>query len=333
MKLAFITVLTLFGNIVSTNADEFLRTPRHDFAERVDIQEVQASLLKEIENSLPDPMGTSSASTRVSKLQVALEPIFAALPKNQHGNAEHVAASYALHRLFGWRNGWVIKGLGPTSGKFNASSPAGILKDQVPSYIEDVFDQGLGGKGFNLQNLAVLAATIEHLVREEATQRLSAAFKIHDTQSAGVLRYSEASEMLDTYMAADILSANLTGMTRGTAKKIRAQMPDVYNQWPETQKFVRDVQETVHQAAYRKEPFPSATRLNLALLIKVAEEIGERMGDFFHDTVCTDLKKRLTALEYRSSGRIKLSDFYKKSPQWRIPIPGEHGLLAGNRRP
>ena len=37
-----------------------------------------------------------------------------------------------------------------------------------PTYIQDLFEQRLGGRGFGLHELGVLAATIEHLVHSEA---------------------------------------------------------------------------------------------------------------------------------------------------------------------
>ena len=75
---------------------------------------------------------------------------------------------YALHRLFVLRHGWAIKGLRSEGETYNSSSPSGVLTDHVPAYIEHLFEQRLGGKGFGLHETAVLAATIEHLIHNEA---------------------------------------------------------------------------------------------------------------------------------------------------------------------
>jgi len=311
--MAFVKLLALSSKLIGlTNANQFMKGS-NTVVERVSEADIRKSLLQEIDDSLPNALGSRSASAHFSELEESLRPIFAALPKNQHGNLEHIAANYALHRLFVLRHGWVIKGLGPTSGKYNAHSPAGVLKDQVPSYIENLFDQHLGGKGFKLNDLAVLASTIEHLIQEDAVHRIGAAFKIHDVSSLspGVLSYTVASEMLDTYMAGYILAENLTHVTPEAARKIRLQMGNLFNYWTETQAFVHGIQREVIQSASRKAPFPSANRLDIASMTKVVEAVSEQFGSFFHETVCTQLKSRLMALEHQNSGRIKASEFYK----------------------
>ena len=82
-----------------------------------------------------------------------------------------------LHRLFMQRHGWFVKGLDPASGSWKSSSPAGILKDRVPAYIQGLFEQRMDGHGLNLHEVAVLASALEHLVHDEAKGRLVAAFE------------------------------------------------------------------------------------------------------------------------------------------------------------
>merc|ERR1719409_472203 len=111
-------------------------TPTH-VADRMSEQDVQSSLLAEIEASL----GTGIAAKRISDIQAILGPMVLSLPKNEHGNLEHVTVRYALHRVFVQRHGWSIKGLSAAGEPWNSSSPAGILKDQVPSFIQNLFEQ------------------------------------------------------------------------------------------------------------------------------------------------------------------------------------------------
>merc|ERR1719218_28196 len=139
-------------------------------------EEIQTSLLAEVEGTF----GEGAASSRVKQLETALGPIYAALPKNEKGYLGHSTVRYALHRLFVQRHGWVIKGLDTAGGHRNSTASAGLLKEQVPSYIQNLFEQRLGGRGFGLHELGVLAATIEHLVHSEAIKRLGQAFKVHN---------------------------------------------------------------------------------------------------------------------------------------------------------
>merc|ERR1719272_2713272 len=216
-----LSVLMFSGSLVAPcEASEFLKPPKV-LTERVSEEEIRVSLLDEVEASL----GRGSASNRISEIEATLRPIVAALPSNAHGNLERSAVSYALHRLFVARHGWVIKGLGTEAVAKNTSSPAGVLKDQVPAFIVDSFEQRLAGKGFALRELASLGATIEHLIHNEAVSRLGAVFNVHKLSVTTAISQEEATEVLDTYMMAYIMGQDLAGMTLDTARQLNKAMP------------------------------------------------------------------------------------------------------------
>merc|ERR1719444_453732 len=203
-SMTLLIVLGLSGNLVMlSHANEFIKMPAsagNALGESVSEEDIRISLLDEVEGSL----GKGSASNRLSQIEATLRPIVAALPHNAHGNLERSAVSYALHRLFVARHGWVIKGLGTEAVAKNTSSPAGVLKDQVPAYIQESFEQRLAGKGFSLRELTILGATIEHLIHNEAVSRLGAVFNVLKLSVTSTINKDEASEVLDTYMAAYI---------------------------------------------------------------------------------------------------------------------------------
>lgn len=292
------TFLTL-GFLASSRANEFLKAPPKVLNERVSEENVRTSLLSEIEGAL----GSGSASNRLSQMEAILRPIANALPKNEHGNFGHSAVRYALHRLFVLRHGWVIKGLGPDGSAWSSSSPAGVLKDQVPAYIQELLEERLGGKGLGLRELAVLGATIEHLIDNEAVNRLGAVFKVHALPVTSSLSMAEASEVLDTYMMAFILGENLNNMTLEGARQLNADMPEMFMAWNATQEFVHQVRINVTNGA---------DALDFASLAKTVEAVGEQFGTF-QNTECQELKDKLVKIEYRGTGRVRLSDFYKPS--------------------
>merc|ERR1719213_1608223 len=204
-------------------------------------EDVQTSLLAEIEGTF----GAGSASSRVKQLEAVLRPIYAALPKNEKGYLGHATVRYALHRLFVQRHGWFISGLDAAGGHRNSTSGAGLLKEQVPAYIQDLFEQRLGGRGFGLHELGVLAATIEHLVHTEAITRLGDAFRVHDYLPTSLMTESQADEVLDTYMTSYILGEDLSNATLEEALEFKAEIPDVYLAWNDTQQFVRSVRKNI----------------------------------------------------------------------------------------
>merc|ERR1719162_2977615 len=286
MTLALLSVLTFSGSLVAPcKASEFLKPPKV-LTEHVSEEEIRISLLDEVEGSL----GKGFASNRLSQIEAALRPIFAALPKNAHGNLEHSAVSYALHRLFIARHGWVIKGLGPEAVVKNTTSPAGVLKDQVPAYIADSFEQRLAGKGFALRELAILGATIEHLIHNEAVSRLGAVFNVHKLSVTSTINKEEANEVLNTYMMAYIMGENLNEMTLDMAREVNKAMPEVFLPWLDTQKFVEGMRKRVVN--------DESGGLDFASLARVVEAVGEEYGSF-QDSECREMKDALVKMEYR----------------------------------
>lgn len=82
---------------------------------------------------------------------------------------------------------------------------------------------------------------------------------------------------------------------------MRDSMPEVFLAWSETQEFVRGVQKNVTQGR---------SDLDFGALAKVVEAVGEDYGSF-QDFECRQMKDKLVSMEYRGTGRVKLSDFYK----------------------
>lgn len=296
--MSLFVAMGLFSNLMfSAHANEFLRPPTQRAFDRISNEDIRVSLLDEVEGSL----GAGSASSRLSQMEALLKPIVAALPKNHHGKLGHSAVRYALHRLFVLRHGWVIAGLTAADGAFNSSSPSGVLTNQVPAYIEGLFEQRLAGVGFGLHELAVLASTIEHLIHNEAVGKLGAAFAVHNLPITSSISESEARHVLDTYMIAFILGEPLNNMTLDYALELHEQMPEIFLAWKDTQKFVAGVRENITKGV---------GPIDFAVLAKVAEEVGEQFGSF-QNFECKDLKDKLVKMEYRGTGRVKLSDFYK----------------------
>merc|ERR1719491_160624 len=101
------------------------------------------------------------------KLEDELRPMYDSLPKNEHGTLEPAVVSYALHRYFVQKHGWYMKGLEPMSNASDSSSPAGILKDRVPEFVQGLLEEHMGKQGWQLHELAICAAALSDLVQRE----------------------------------------------------------------------------------------------------------------------------------------------------------------------
>jgi len=313
--MVFIMVVSLSATFIGVvDASGFLKASPSSREERISEEDVQTSLLAEVEGTF----GEGTASSRVKQLEAILSPIYAALPKNEQGYLGHATVRYALHRLFVQRHGWAIKGLDAAGGHRNATSNVGLLKEQVPAYIQDLFEQRLGGRGFGLHELGVLAATIEHLVHNEAIKRLGDALRVHNYLPTSLMSVAEADELLDTYMTSYILGEDLSNMTLDQALDLKAEMPDIYMNWNDTREFVHSMRQNVTESDGSAEQKASGD-LDFSLVARVAERVGERFGSF-QDHECQQIKSSMLKIEIPGTGRVHLSDFYKPAlgGQWQF---------------
>jgi hypothetical protein len=206
------------------------------------------------------------------------------------------------------RHGWNIKGLGFRSAESNASSTEGILKDQVPAYLQDMFEKELGTRGLGLHELSVLAAALEHLIHKEAVSKLGSVFKIFKVFPTAKVAEAQANEMLDTYMTAYILGENLTNLTLYDARSLNDDMPEVFGSWGETQALVRRIRSNMTAASNTTSGI--SPRYSFASLAKIVQAIGEEYGSF-QNVECQQIKSALVKMDPSGSGRVKLSDFYQ----------------------
>merc|ERR1719476_1192557 len=118
-----------------------------------------------------------------------------------------------------------------------------------------------------------------------------------------------------------ILNFNLSSVTMQKAKLLTSKMPAAFMGWREAQKFLRRIHNNVTGN-------PSATehRQDFASLAKVVEVFGEEYGSF-QNIECQELKQTLMEKEYRSTGRVKLADFYKPALQGNWQFQESLGYL------
>merc|ERR1719316_87197 len=98
-----------------------------------------------------------------------------------------------------------------------------------------------------------------------------------------------------------ILGEDLNNMTLTDAEEMKGEMPEIFLAWRDTQKVVHGIRRNVTAAE---------GTIDFASLAKAAEVVGEQFGSF-QDFECRELKDKLMNMEYRGTGRVKLSDFYK----------------------
>lgn len=295
--LALLTSITL---VPTCEANAFLRINTYTNSEGVNTDNLERTLLEEIEGQV----GSSAIRSRLARLESALHPMYQALPKNEHGHLGHSTVRYALHRLFVQKHGWYIKGLDSAGGSWNESSHADILKEQAADFVQSVFEHRLGDKGLGLHELAVVAATLEHLIHDEAEERLGKAYTMLRRTEKQNMTMEQASDVINSYLKIFILGEDIgRSMTDG-------RMSQIYPGWKETKNFAKQILKETANEQRRDGLRDPWSNLDFPTITRAVEEVGEQYGRF-QNGECLAMKNDLVALGDRGIGRVPLSEFYK----------------------
>jgi len=284
------------------DASEFLGT-----AARVALEADDGAASARLLEALKASHGNQSAvnhEDRIADIERLLSPIFVALPKSEQGTVGAAAARYALHRLFVQRHGWQVRGLEPRGGSWDAASPVDALSDRMSEHVRGLLEDHLGTRGLTLRELATFASAIESLVHSEAAGRVRSVFRALDFEQSGELSEEQANAAIESYMAAYIMGANFTALSPASLRKQNAHIEDQYPSWPETKKWLHEVQAEVKAGV---------KSFNMNAIETVVEHVGERYGRW-QSKECTTLKQTLLGLEEAGgTGRVRLGDFYRSA--------------------
>jgi len=269
------------------------------------------ALLEELEEVLGSDH-RQSTEARVEGLEAALRPMFMSLPKNSRGALRPSTVRYALHRLFMQRHGWQFVGLHSGGESWESTSPATVLRDRMPQDVHELFEARLREHGLNLHELAVLAATLENMVHAETDVRLKAVMNAFGKHPNGNMNGSVATDVIDAYMSTFLLGIDLSQLSSSKILEAASGASEQYPSWPDTQQFLRQVQESVA---------PDASSFGFTEISDVLAEVGERYGHW-QNRECHDLKQLLLkSEEHPNTGRVRLSDFYSLAlhhDQWQF---------------
>lgn len=241
--------------------------------------------------------------------EAALRPLFAVLPHTPTGGLTANAARYALHRVFVDARGWNVNGL--EESKLYALSLAQngpaelpplhrILQGEVPQEVESAFEKCSADMG--VQELALLAATLDELVHQEVLQQVKAVFKAKKLPMFGHIDDQQLQKVLEQVMIGYICDA--AGIVSPEREKYidgKLDIKEKYPSWLNLQNFLHSIQEVVLPT--------QATRVDFEDLTNVIKELNEHYGRW-QNGECQVLSQELRQLESECPGHVPLRDFY-----------------------
>jgi len=271
---------------------------------------LERDFLNEIEPMLGSEHRTF-VEKRLASIKQAMLPIFTAIPKNDYGSLSHSAAKYILSRTFVQRHAWSLKGLAKATGSWDNAGQyiehpiVSILKGKVPEKVFKLL-RSRTRHGFTLNELVVFAGTVEYLVHKESILRLDAAYRSLSLGRKDILSADEVEDAMDSYMSLYILGSQVSDLSKVSpshVRTLRGNITNLYPGFPETQTFVREVQQSV---------VPEREQFFFPEVANLVEEIGDRYG-LWQDNECRTMKEDLLELEDKSvagAGKVLLTDFY-----------------------
>lgn len=303
MHLALVPLFFLFAlrsvNAQATlNANAFLAPTLSEGMSAADAR----ALAQEIESLL----GQQSTQGKLRQLEDALHPNYVSLAGGQRG-LKNAAARYSLHRYFQQRHGWSVPGLDPEGGAWTSSSPAAILEGRAPAHLQRVFEDRLK-EGMDLHELAVLAATFEHLVRVETSARLEKAFRAMEIPLWALLTDPYFTDVLEMYMLINYFGDQI-GENASMLRTVAGRANELISGWSDTQLFLHDSSMSLaYVERGQRNPFVR-WQYGFDDVLHVVEEVNSVYG-MFQDKECQHLKSILLPHEDRGTGRVPLGRFH-----------------------
>lgn len=273
---------------------------------RVAVTAVEELLMQEIQGF----MGKGRADEDLPTILAALEPMWVAMEKNNYGNLGTSQVRYALERFFVHRHGWHIEGLDERETPDVSDSLTKLSRKQVPSFLMRRFEESFGHSGLSLQELAIFAATLEHLIHDDSLERLDGAYSVLNLPVDELLDDTRAQEVMELYMMSIFLGKK--AMHADKLDRNRDRLQRGYPIWGDTYLWLHDVRHTLEYLDRDKtNPFIVGRKLlshdDMERWVTAASTLFGR----FQDSECQKLRNALLDVEDRDTGRVYLKDFYR----------------------
>merc|ERR1719343_1485214 len=182
------------------------------------------------------------------------------------------------------------------------------MKSRVPVYIQRLFEQRLHGQGLGLHDLAVFAATLSDFVHNEALGDVMDLYDAFNLPTTVPVRSQDADRIIKAYVLQILDSASaITSMAK--LREVEQAMIEDFPSWGDFKLWVQDVRETMSVERSRRSLHTEDFTLDHVIL--EVQEINDRLG-LFQNIECRSLKGALVDIEYKNTGRVLLSDFYRE---------------------
>jgi len=300
------------------SAGDFLVERPPGYQAMIDAEMVRADLEKAMEAALGHGHGVEQ--DRLLRIRNVISRMFQVLPKNSDGRIERPMLRYVLHRYFAQQYSISVRGLEPTvNAPGSRDVGAQILLDQVPAFVETTLEGRFAHHGFGLEDVVVMVATLEQLVLGSGAGPLGKAYSLRNQTTGSLLSRSSLSEVLDAYvlqwLVGDSAEINAVELVNN-----RPLIEESVPQWGEITNFARgEVERHEHERRQAGSGNPFVEQYSFGDAQGIVGRITSGFGHWWEQE-CQSIKANLVKEDPQGSGRVRLSDFYRRSMEgeWRF---------------
>jgi len=269
-------------------------------------ERLEGALLEEIGTALAGTHGGFSM-THIKEVEESLRNFFASLPKNGAGRLDHTTVRYALHQQFVRRHSWYIRSLNPVGEAQTPASPGEALRGQVPVHLQTSIENLLEGRGLGLHELAVLLATLEHLIQGDTAERMKAAYYVHQMDPSTPASTAEIVDMLKTFMAHFLSLQHTSGyaLSLEETREERQSVELTYDGWS-------SVSSLIYEATMSRAERNADQLVSFSEALSAAQEVLQTF-ETISARDCQEIKRGLVEMPNGARGEVLLSDIHKKA--------------------
>merc|ERR1719183_2082808 len=240
--------------------------------------------------------------------------MFESLPKNSYNRVDRPMLRYALHRYFAQRYSINVRGLEPARNASSSDSiGAEILLDNVPAYVETLLEARFGHHGFGLEDVVAIAAALEQLVLGSSAKALGRSYALRKLSTQALLSREAVGDVLESYVLHWMVGDDADAKVIRELASNPAQIEEALPKWLEVTEFARgemDRSEYDRRSGGKGNPFGKP--YSFADVQNVVRGITAGFGHWWEQE-CQGIKANLVAEDREGNGRVRLSDFYRRS--------------------
>jgi len=206
-----------------------------------------------------------------------------------------------------------VKGLDPSGhGWSNEVSSREMTKEWAPSYIQELFNARIHGRGLDLPALASFAATMSDLIHLEGVGDLESIYDALDLPWHTPVPESEFDFAIRAYLSKLIVAQGVTVNNRDEALSVETEARHVDQQYDNIIMWVRDQRASrLWSESSLRNPF-KPVGYEWDWVTSYMKELLHNFGGLTKGE-CQGLKESLLKMEEADSGRVMLSSFYSNS--------------------